>query len=103
MRVLTSRAISASESRCRTSSIRLHEHLLLVIGLAKKPAVERRLQPLPRLERRGDRADQQEVQPARALCQDLATVRLGFETIETTSSAIGRTSSVRSAARANRY
>ena len=82
----------------------LHEHLLLLIRLAKKPAVERRLQPLPRLERRGDGADQARGSPSPSPASESARpCGSGFETIENTSSAIGSASSVRSAARANRY
>jgi len=48
----------------------VHEHLLLLIGLAKESAVKRCLQSLARLECQGDRADQRDIDPGRALRED---------------------------------
>ncbi len=49
----------------------VHQHLLLLIGLTEKAPVERRPKPLTRLEHGADGADQDEVQPAGALSEDL--------------------------------
>ena len=42
---------------------RRERHLLLLVRLAEESAIERRLQPLPRLECHCDRADQRHIDP----------------------------------------
>ena len=103
MRVLTRRAISASESRWRTSSIRCASTCSCSYASRKKrrsSAVCSRCRDWSAAPMAAIQTMFSQPEPWVSICP---TVRSGFLKIEKASSATGRTSNARSAARANRY